>query len=205
MYYREPHKPSVHDRELIRMATHLAGIVIERARAVEQLRVAKGAAEERAQEIKQAYDSLRTTQETLNAELAGAANYVRSLLPRPITEEHVSVDWCITPSAQLGGDGLGYHWKDSDRFVFYLLDVAGQGVKSALLSVSILDTLRSCALTDTDWNDPGGVLGALNRVYISHRANTYLYHLVRYRELYEPDVALCCRRSPSGCPSPRAL
>jgi GAF domain-containing protein len=34
MYYRKPHQPSEHDHELIRMATHLAGIVIERARAV---------------------------------------------------------------------------------------------------------------------------------------------------------------------------
>jgi GAF domain-containing protein len=71
MYYRKPHQPSEHDRELIRMATHLAGIVIERARAVEQLRVAKVAAEHRAQEITEAYDALRTTQEALNAELAG--------------------------------------------------------------------------------------------------------------------------------------
>src|SRR6476659_7725882 len=90
MYYRNPHEPSVHDRELIRMATHLAGIVIERARAVEQLRVAKVAAEQRAQEITQAYDTLRTTQEALNAELAGAVDYVISLLPRPITEERIS-------------------------------------------------------------------------------------------------------------------
>jgi PAS domain S-box len=74
MYYRNPHQPGEHDRELIRMATHLAGIVIERARAVEQLRVAKVAAEQRAQEITQAYDTLRTTQEALNAELAGAVD-----------------------------------------------------------------------------------------------------------------------------------
>jgi len=167
MYYRTPHKPSAHDRELIRMATHLASIVIERARAVEQLRVAKVAAEERAQEIKRAYDNLRTTQETLDAELAGALNYVLALLPRPTTEEHISVDWCMTPSAQLGGDGLGYHWMDPDRFAFYLLDVSGHGVKSALLAVSILDTLRTCGLADTDWNDPGAVLDALNRVYFS--------------------------------------
>ena len=184
MYFREPHKPSAQDRELIRMATGLAGIVIERARAVEQLHIAKVAAEERAQEIKRAYDSLRTTQETLNAELAGAADYVLSLLPRPLTEEHVSVDWCITPSAQLGGDGLGYHWMDPDRFVFYLLDVAGQGVKSALLSVSILDTLRTCGLTDTDWNDPGAVLGALNRVYFSpspeHLSFTIWYGIANF-------------------------
>jgi serine phosphatase RsbU (regulator of sigma subunit) len=167
MYYREPHKPSAHDRELIRMATHLAGIVIERARAIEQLRLAKVAAEERAQEIKRAYDDLRTTQETLTAELAGALDYVLSLLPRPVTEKHISVDWAMTPSAQLGGDGLGYHWVDSDRFAFYLLDVSGHGVKSALLAVSILDTLRTCGIGDTDWNNPGAVLGALNRVYFS--------------------------------------
>lgn len=167
MYYREPHKPSAHDRELIRMATHLAGIVIERARAVEQLRLAKVAAEERAQEIKRAYDELRMTQETLTSELAGAVDYVLSLLPRPLTEKHISVDWAMTPSAHLGGDGLGYHWINSDRFAFYLLDVSGHGVKSALLAVSILDILRTSGIANVNWNDPGAVLGALNRVYFS--------------------------------------
>ena len=179
MYYRHPHKPSAHDRELIRMATHLAGIVIERARAVEHLRIAKLAAEERAQEITQAYDILRTTQEALNAELSGAADYVLSLLPRPIAEARVSTDWSITTSAQLGGDGLGYHWMDSDRFAFYLLDVSGHGVKSALLAVSISDTLRTCGLTDTDWNDPGAVLRALNRVYFS-QSRDHLYFTIWY-------------------------
>jgi len=179
MYYRRPHEPSAHDRELIRMATHLAGIVIERARAVEQLRVAKVAAEQRAQEITQAYDTLRTTQEALNAELAGAVHYVLSLLPLPITEERLSADWCMTTSAHLGGDGLGYHWMDSERFAFYLLDVSGHGVKSALLAVSILDTLRTCGLADTDWNDPGAVLRALNRVYFS-QSHDRLYFTIWY-------------------------
>ena len=161
------------------MATHLAGIVIERARAVEQLRVAKVAAEQRAQEITNAYDTLRTTQEALNAELAGAVDYVLSLLPRPITEERVSADWSMTTSAQLGGDGLGYHWMDSERFAFYLLDVSGHGVKSALLAVSIIDTLRTCGLADTDWNDPGAVLRALNRVYFS-QSHEHLYFTIWY-------------------------
>jgi len=67
MDYWHPHEPRAHDRELIRMATHLAGIVIERAHAVEQLRVAKVTAAQRTQAITQAYDSLRTTQKTLNA------------------------------------------------------------------------------------------------------------------------------------------
>lgn len=179
MYYRVPHQPSEHDRELIRMATHLAGIVIERARAVEQLRVAKVAAEQRAQEITQAYDILRTTQEALNAELAGAVDYVMSLLPRPITEGRISADWFMATSAQLGGDGLGYHWINSERFAFYLLDVSGHGVKSALLAVSIIDTLRTCGLANTDWNDPGAVLRALNRVYFS-QSHDHLYFTIWY-------------------------
>ncbi|HEY3899017.1 MAG TPA: SpoIIE family protein phosphatase [Chthoniobacter sp.] len=167
MYYRHPHEPSAHDRELIRMATHLAGIVIERNRAEEQLRAAKLAAEERAREIKRAYDSLRSAQEALNAELSGAVDYVRSLLPRPIADERVRADWRMTTSAHLGGDGLGYHWLDPQKFAFYLLDVSGHGVKSALLAVSILDTLRTHSLPDTDWTDPGAVLAALNHAYLS--------------------------------------
>jgi PAS domain S-box-containing protein len=179
MYYHHPHQPSAHDRELIRMATHLAGIVIERARSVEQLRLAKVAAEQRAHEITLAYDTLRMTQEALNAELAGAVDYVMSLLPRPITEERISADWFMVTSAQLGGDGLGYHWIDAERFAFYLLDVSGHGVKSALLAVSIIDTLRTCGLANTDWNDPGAVLSALNRVYFS-QSRDHLYFTIWY-------------------------
>jgi len=179
MYYRHRHEPSAHDGELIRMATHLAGIVIERVRAVEQLRVAKVAAEQRAQEITQAYDVLRATQEALNAELAGAVDYVLSLLPAPMTDGRVTTDWFMTTSAQLGGDGLGYHWMDSDRFAFYLLDVSGHGVKSALLAVSIIDTLRTCGLPDTDWRDPAAVLRVLNRVYFSDSRDR-LYFTIWY-------------------------
>jgi signal transduction histidine kinase/PAS domain-containing protein len=38
MYYREPHEPSEHDIELTRLATHLAGIVIERQQVDARLR-----------------------------------------------------------------------------------------------------------------------------------------------------------------------
>jgi len=49
MYYRQAHSPSEHDRELITLATHLAGILIERARSEEQLRTAKMSAESASQ------------------------------------------------------------------------------------------------------------------------------------------------------------
>ena len=41
MYYRRPHNPGAHDRQLIERATQLAGIAIERRQAEEALRLAK--------------------------------------------------------------------------------------------------------------------------------------------------------------------
>ena len=52
-------------------------------------------------------------------------------------------------------------------------------MKSALLAVSIIDTLRTCGLADTDWNDPGAVLRALNRVYFS-QSHDHLYFTIWY-------------------------
>jgi sigma-B regulation protein RsbU (phosphoserine phosphatase) len=52
-------------------------------------------------------------------------------------------------------------------------------VKSALLAVSIIDTLGTCGLPDTDWNDPGAVLRVLNRVYFS-QSRDRLYFTIWY-------------------------
>ena len=63
--------------------------------------------------------------------------------------------------------------------LFISSTVSGHGVKSALLAVSIIDTLRTCRLADTDWNDPGAVLRALNRVYFS-QTHDHLYFTIWY-------------------------
>jgi sigma-B regulation protein RsbU (phosphoserine phosphatase) len=43
--------------------------------------------------------------------------------------------------------------------------VAGHGVRSALLSVSVLNVLRSQSLPNTNFSQPSAVLAALNRVF----------------------------------------
>jgi phosphoserine phosphatase RsbU/P len=92
--------------------------------------------------------ALRAGQEALERELASAANYVASLIPPPIKEGAIQADWIYVPSIQLGGDSLGYHWIDDSHFAFYLLDVSGHGVGLALLSVSVLNTIRTECLPD---------------------------------------------------------
>lgn len=108
-----------------------------------------------------AYKKLEESQKKLYAELADAANYVKSLLPPPIKGE-ITTSWSFIPSAQLGGDAFGYHWIDQEHFAFYLLDVCGHGVGAALLSISVMNVLRSQTLSNTNFLDPSQVLMSLN-------------------------------------------
>ena len=98
----------------------------------------------------------------LTDELAEAATYVKNLLPLPIREGVLKTDWRFISSTSLGGDAFSYHWMDEHRFAMYLLDVCGHGVGAALLSVSVLNVLRSQTLPNTDFARPGQVLTSLN-------------------------------------------
>ena len=108
---------------------------------------------------------LETVLGILNSELAEAADYVKFLLPRPITEGPVRADWRFMPSTTLGGDSLGYHWLDEDSLAIYLIDVCGHGVGAALHSVSVLNVLRSRNLPNVDFRRPEQVLASLNAVF----------------------------------------
>ena len=115
-------------------------------------------------ERNEAFAALERSQKALARELAQAAAYVRSLLPAPVTDT-VSADWRFIPSVQLGGDAFGYHWLDAEHFALYLLDVSGHGVKSALLSMTAMNAVRTRTLGTVDFLDPAAVLSALNEAF----------------------------------------
>jgi sigma-B regulation protein RsbU (phosphoserine phosphatase) len=123
----------------------------------------------------EAYAALLRSREELAAELARAAEYVLSLLPVPLTAGAITTDWRVVPSARLGGDALGYHWIDERRFAVYLLDVCDHGVGSALLSVSILNVLKSGSLPNVDFRDPSAVLTGLNRAFPMEQHNNLFF------------------------------
>ncbi|MFZ5831613.1 MAG: SpoIIE family protein phosphatase [Planctomycetota bacterium] len=116
-------------------------------------------------ERNEAYRKLAESQKQLADEVAQAAKYVCSLLPKPIDRGPVRVDWRFVPSTQLGGDSFGYHWLDDEHFAVYLLDVSGHGVGASLLSVSALNLLRSQSLPGADFHDPGQVLERLSATF----------------------------------------
>jgi len=119
----------------------------------------------------EAYDALKESEQRLANEMQQAARYVQSLLPDKLKKGAVRTDWRFVPSAELGGDSFGYHWLDDDHFAVFLLDVSGHGVGSALLSVSAMNALRSQALPQTDFREPGQVLSGLNNAFQMDQQN----------------------------------
>ena len=121
---------------------------------------------------------LQQIQRRLNQELAEAENYIIGILPARRVETP-RTDWHFVPSTELGGDSFGYHDVDADHLAIYLLDVCGHGVGAALLSVTVINVLRSAALTSTDFCDPAAVLAALNETFPMEKQND-MYFTIWY-------------------------
>ncbi len=138
------------------------------------------------------------TQELLNKELAEAADYVKSLLPEPMTG-NIDARWCFIPSTQLGGDAFGYHWVDNRRFALYLLDVCGHGVGAALLSISVMNLLRSQSLTGADFADPVSVVKALNERFQMAEQNEQYFTI--WYGVYDKETQMLCHASAGHPPA----
>lgn len=125
---------------------------------------------ERTADLAQAKEKVEKANQTMAAELAEAANYSRAVLPGKLTQP-VGTDWVFITSSQLGGDSFGYHWLDDDTLALYLLDVCGHGVGAALLSISVVNVLRTGSLSGTDFHDPSAVLASLNAAFPMEQHN----------------------------------
>jgi serine phosphatase RsbU (regulator of sigma subunit) len=99
--------------------------------------------------------------EAIARDLDRASQYVRALLPAPLSHGPIRAEWLFQPSALLGGDALGYGYIDADHFAMYVLDVSGHGTGAAMHSVSVLNVLRQRALPANP-RDPVKVLSTLN-------------------------------------------
>ncbi len=108
---------------------------------------------------------LQKQKQLLESELQEAADYLRSILPDPVTQSSVSIDWRFIPSRQLGGDCFDYYWLDADHLVFYLLDISGHGMRAALPALSVINLLRNKNHPQIDYYRPSSVLVTLNKIF----------------------------------------
>jgi sigma-B regulation protein RsbU (phosphoserine phosphatase) len=148
--------------------------------------------------------ALLESQRQLERELAEAADYVKDLLPKPASEGPFQADWIFQPSAKLGGDCFDYHWVEPGKLAIFLLDVSGHGIGAALLSVSVMNVLRSQGLPHTDFSNPAAVLGALNQHFQMETQNN-MYFTIWYG-VWTPatgDLTYACAGAPPALLVPR--
>jgi sigma-B regulation protein RsbU (phosphoserine phosphatase) len=82
-------------------------------------------------------NNLRLT-ETSNKLLNVAVAMQLSLLPAPTSSSQgIAIDWLFHPSTQLSGDIFNFFPLDEHHLGFYILDVAGHGIASAMQSFTL--------------------------------------------------------------------
>lgn len=101
----------------------------------------------------------------LTAELRQAVEYVRAILPEPISHGPVHAEWWYVPSSELGGDAFGFQFLTETVFTGFLIDVSGHGIGAGLHAANVATVLRRRALPGIDFADPGSVAAALNAMF----------------------------------------
>lgn len=142
-------------------------------------------------EITTKNEQLDTAYATIKKDLESAGELLKRLLPTSGRFVGAELSYVSIPSTQIGGDMLGYMQLDDNHVGFYLLDVAGHGVSSALMSFSVQQSLSmnsdkgsivKSVITEKPYyqlKKPHEVLKILNDLYLSDDENL-LYFTIAY-------------------------
>lgn len=133
-------------------------------------------------ELANSKKKIELAHQRMKHDLDAAARIQRSLLPTTTPEsEDLDFAWIYQPCDELAGDIFNVFQLDKENVAFYLLDVVGHGVPSALLSVTLSRFLSpqgsSFLFPETGGNhllSPSALANALNdRFPISDRSEQY--------------------------------
>lgn len=115
-----------------------AGRLRVRIRAAERILTLRQELAEQNASLNRLNEKLGAAYKTIQSDLQAASALQAGLMPK-ISEVHPSfcLDWLVLPSSFLAGDNLNYFMMQERYLIFYHLDVAGHGIPSALLSVTL--------------------------------------------------------------------
>jgi len=115
-----------------------AGRLRVRIRAAERILTLRRELAEQNASLNRLNEKLGAAYKTIQSDLQAASALQAGLMPK-ISEVHPSfcLDWMVLPSSFLAGDNLNYFMMQERYLIFYHLDVAGHGIPSALLSVTL--------------------------------------------------------------------
>jgi sigma-B regulation protein RsbU (phosphoserine phosphatase) len=109
-----------------------------RIRAAERILTLRQELAEQNASLNRLNEKLGTAYRTIQSDLQAASALQAGLMPT-ISDVHpcFRLDWLVLPSSFLAGDNLNYFMMQDRYLIFYHLDVAGHGIPSALLSVTL--------------------------------------------------------------------
>lgn len=127
---------------------------------------------------------LTEKQRRLDEDLRAAGGIQQSLLPQKYPNiKHLDIAWKFIPSYLIGGDIFNFIQLDENNVGFYMIDVSGHGVPSALVTVSVSQALQPLngnvtkRSTDTpigyEISSPKKVLEMLDAEYPINRFEKY--------------------------------
>ncbi len=127
---------------------------------------------------------LLARQRRLDEDLVAAAQIQKSLIPAAPPEiDNFVFAWEFIPCERIGGDILNIHRLDESHLAIYVLDVSGHGVPSAMVTVSVSQSLspRTGSILKKNINPPpfyrivppADVLAYLDKEYPIERFNKY--------------------------------
>ena len=143
-------------------------------RDISELKEAQRQLELAKEETEETNRQLLKKQHILDQDLEAAAGIQRALLPMDLPRmAGLELAWHFKPSQQIGGDIFNVARLSADHICFYLLDVSGHGVPSALVTVSVHEMLHPSSghvlrLTEDGAASvaaPSAVADLLNREY----------------------------------------
>jgi phosphoserine phosphatase RsbU/P len=132
-------------------------------------------------ELESTNNKLKRSEKQLKEDLVAAAVIQQTLLPRTLSlPEYLNIYSRFLPSNIVAGDLYNIITLDEEHIAIYILDVSGHGVSSAMVTVSIYQTLHSNKDYIFDLDDPlqktyspSRVLKKLNKEYPIERFGKY--------------------------------
>lgn len=130
--------------------------------------------------------------QTIQQDLDSAGDLMAQLLPVEEQVHTAQFSFTYVPCSKIGGDMLGFIELDEQHVAFYVFDVSGHGISSALMAFSVQQTLSQRNQSESvtlDWHqneyqisEPTAVVERLNRRY-QQTQNSQLYFTIGYAVL----------------------
>ena len=94
--------------------------------------------------------------QTIQQDLDAASDLMTQLLPVEEQIHTAKFSFTYVPCSKIGGDMFGYVELDEQHVAFYVFDVSGHGISSALMAFSVQQTLSQRHQSESitlDWSD----------------------------------------------------